>query len=187
MSLTTEMQGKIYDSLTDGYGQVQFFQDQVVILDDDKSSWDNAIFKVDSELFGEIQIVNRAIDDVKDAYNERFVGVGSCKSDLFWVAYNYDDVEDEYDLVCAKINGNGYTDLMNQLGEDLPGGNLVGVGSTFFYWVLPSANGVGGIGVLTTSPTNAITGAEQGTTNSFEHNADTFRFGFEPKNYYGLK
>ena len=52
MSLTTEMQGKIYDSLTDGYGQVQFFQDQVVILDDDKSSWDNDIFKVDSELFG---------------------------------------------------------------------------------------------------------------------------------------
>jgi len=187
MSLTTEMQEKIYKSLDDGYGQVKFFQDQVVILDDDKSTWDNAIFKVDSELFGEIQLVNRAIDDVKDAYNERFVGVGSCKSDLFWVAYNYDDVEDEYDLVCAKINGNGYTDLMNQLGEDLPGGNLVGVGSTFFYWVLPSSNGIGGLGILTTSPTNAVTGAEQGTTDSFEHNADTFRFGFEPKNYYGLK
>ena len=74
MSLTTEMQQKIYDSLDDAYGQVKFFQDQVVLLDNDKSSWDNAIFKVDSELFGEIQIVNRAIDDVKDAYNERFVG-----------------------------------------------------------------------------------------------------------------
>ena len=121
MSLTTEMQQKIFESLDDGYGQVKFFQDQVIQLDNDKSDWDNAIFKLDSELFGEIQIVNRAIDDVKDAYNERFVGVGSCKSDLFWVAYNYDDVEDEYDLVCAKINGNGYTDLMNQLGEDLPG------------------------------------------------------------------
>ena len=187
MSLTTEMQGKIYASLDDGYTQVKFFQDQVVILDDDKSSWDNAIFKLDSELFGEIQIVNRAIDDVKDAYSERLSGVGSCKSDLFWVAYNYDSTEDEYDLVCAKLNGNGYTDLMAQLGEDLPGGNLVGVGSTFFYWVLPSANGVGGIGVLTTSPTNAVTGAEQGTTNSFTHDADTWRFGFEPKNYYGLK
>ena len=186
MSLTTEMQGKIYDSLTDGYTQVKFFQDQVVILDDEKSSWDNAIFKLDSELFGEIQIVNRAIDDVKDAYDARLSGVGSCKSDLFWLAYDYDNVEDEYQFVCAKINGNGYTDLMAQLGEDL-GGNLVGVGSTFFYYILPSSNGIGGIGILTTSPTNAVTGAEQGTTNSFTHDENTFRFGFEPKNYYGLK
>lgn len=74
MSLTTEMQGKIYQSLDDGYSQVKFFQDQVVLLDNDKSDWDNAIFKLDSELFGEIQLVNRAIDDVKDAYSVRFTG-----------------------------------------------------------------------------------------------------------------
>ena len=187
MSLTTAMQEKVYEDLNTQYEQIGFFQDQVVIVDDEKKTWDTAIEALDGNLLGQIEIVNRAIDDVKDAYGARQSGVGSCRSDLFWLAYNYDSTEDEYDLVCAKINGNGYTDLMAQLGEDLPGGNLVGVGSTFFYWVLPSANGVGGIGVLTTSPTNAITGAEQGTTNSFEHNADTFRFGFEPKNYYGLK
>jgi len=192
MSLTTEMQEKIYKSLDDAYSQVKFFQDEVVLLDNDKSGWDQAIFKVDSQLFGEIQIVNRAIDDVKDAYNDRLSGVGSCKSDLFWLAYNYDSIEDEYDLVCAKINGNGYTDLISQLGADYPSANLVGesaagIASTFFYYILPSANGVGGIGVLTTSPTNAVTGAEQGTTDSFTHDENTFRFGFEPKNYYGLK
>ena len=196
MSLTTEMQQKIYDSLDNAHGQVKFLQDQVVLLDDDKSGWDNAIFKVDSELYGEIQIVNRAIDDVKDAYNARLSGVGSCKSDLFWLAYNYDTVEDEYDLVCCKINGNGYTDLIAQLGRDYPSANLVGewedddgvgIASTFFYYILPSSNGIGGIGVLTTSPTNSVTGAEQGTTDSFTHDADTWRFGFEPKNYYGLK
>ena len=59
MSLTTEMQGKIYASLNNAYEQVEFFQDEVVLLDNDKSDWDNAIFKVDSELYGEIQIVNR--------------------------------------------------------------------------------------------------------------------------------
>ena len=69
MSLTTEMQQKIFESLDDGYGLVKFFQDSVIQLDNDKSDWDNAIFKVDSELYGEIQIVNRAIDDVKDAYS----------------------------------------------------------------------------------------------------------------------
>ena len=157
MSLTTAMQEKVYEDLNTQYEQIGFFQDQVVIVDDEKKTWDTAIEALDGNLLGQIEIVNRAIDDVKDAYGARQSGVGSCRSDLFWLAYNYDSTEDDYDLVCSKINGNGYTDLMAQLGEDLPGGNLVGVGSTFFYWVLPSANGVGGIGVLTTSPTNAIT------------------------------
>ena len=185
MSLTTEMQQKIFESLDDGYGQVKFFQDSVIQLDNDKSDWDNAIFKVDSELFGEIQIVNRAIDDVKDAYQVHFTGVTSCRSDLFWVATNHDitSTPSLWNFVCVKLNENGYTQMMNQLAEDFPGGNLVGVGSTFFYYLDPSD----AVGLVTTSPTNAVTGAEQGTTNSFTHDADTFRFGFAPKNYYGLK
>ena len=185
MSLTTEMQGKIYASLNDGYNQVKFFQDQVVILDDDKSSWDNAIFKVDSELFGEIQIVNRAIDDVKDAYQDHFTGVTSCRSDLIWVATNHNTspTPSLWNFVCVKLNENGYTQMMNQLAKDFPGGNLVGVNSEFFYYLDPS----NAVGLVTTSPTNAVTGAEQGTTPSYTHDADTFRFGFAPKNYYGLK
>ena len=185
MSLTTEMQQKIFESLDDGYGQVKFFQDSVIQLDNDKSDWDNAIFKVDSELFGEIQIVNRAIDDVKDAYQDHFTGVTSCRSDLIWVATNHNTspTPSLWNFVCVKLNENGYTPMMNQLAEDFPGGNLVGVGSTFFYYLDPSD----AVGLVTTSPTNAVTGAEQGTTNSFTHDADTFRFGFAPKNYYGLK
>ena len=182
MSLTTEMQEKIYQSLDDGYSQVKFFQDQVVMLDGEKSTWDNAISKLDGELFGEIQIVNRAIDDVKDAYQDHFTGVTSCRSDLIWVATNY-SLSNLWNFVCVKLNENGYTEMMNQLAEDFPGGNLVGVGSTFFYYLDPSD----AIGLVTTSPTNAVTGAEQGTTNSFTHDADTFRLGFAPKNYYGLK
>ena len=185
MSLTTEMQQKIFESLNNAYEQVEFFQDEVVLLDNDKSDWDNAIFKVDSELFGEIQIVNRAIDDVKDAYQDHFTGVTSCRSDLFWMAVDKNTAGDlQYQMLCVKLNPNGYTDIV----EKCPiSGNLVGInpstgiGSTFFYYLDPSS------GILTTSPTNAVTGAEQGTTDSFEHNADTFRFGFAPKNYYGLK
>jgi hypothetical protein len=180
MSLTTEMQQKIFESLDDGYTQVKFFQDDVVVLDNDKSDWDNAIFKLDSELFGEIQIVNRAIDDVKDAYAPRFSGVNSCRSDLFWMATNLNDAPTPslYTFSAVALNENGYTDIVEQLS-----GNLVGVGSTFFYYLDPS----NAVGLVTTSPTNAVTGAEQGTTNSFTHDAATFRFGFAPKNYYGLK
>ena len=180
MSLTTEMQQKIFESLDDGYGQVKFFQDSVIQLDNDKSDWDNAIFKVDSELFEEIQLVNRAIDDVKDAYNVRFSGVNSCRSDLFWMAtnLNYAPTPILYTFQAVELNENGYTGIVEQLS-----GNLVGVGSTFFYYLDPS----NAVGLVTTSPTNAGTGAEQGTTPSYTHDADTFRFGFAPKNYYGLK
>jgi len=198
MGLGKEMQDRIIKSLDDQYGQVGFFQDQVILVDDEKKIWDTAIESLDSDLLGQIEIVNRAIDDVKDAYDARQSGVGSCRSDLFWLAYNVenDGSGDEYDFVCCKINGNGYTDLLAQLGKDYPSANLVGekegddgvgIASTFFYYILPSSNGSGGIGVLTTSPTNATTGAEQGTTDSFTHDENTFRFGFEPKNYYGLR
>ena len=186
MSLTTEMQQKIYESLDDAYSQVQFFQDQVVLLDNDKSGWDNAIFKLDSELYGEIQLVNRAIDDVKDAYNVRFTGVNSCRSDLFWMATNLNDAPTPnlYTFTAVALNENGYTDIVEKLGGNLVGVDAAtGIGSTFFYYLDPS----NAVGLLTTSPTNAVTGAEQGTTNSFTHDADTFRFGFAPKNYYGLK
>jgi hypothetical protein len=181
MSLTTEMQQKIFESLDDGYTQVKFFQDEVVVLDNDKSDWDNAIFKLDSELFGEIQIVNRAIDDVKDAYEVRFTGVNSCRSDLFWMmtGINSSPTPKKVTFKAVALNGNGYT-----ADVEAGGGNVLGSGVTFFHYIDPAT------GILTTSPTNAVTGAEQGVSPYppyFTHDADTFRFGFAPKNYYGLK
>ena len=58
MSITTDMIAKVYDDLTTQYNQFEFFKDQIVIVDDEKSSWDNAIRKLDGELLGEIEIVN---------------------------------------------------------------------------------------------------------------------------------
>ena len=43
MGLGTEMQGRIYQSLDEQYGQIGYFQDQVVIVDDEKKIWDTAI------------------------------------------------------------------------------------------------------------------------------------------------
>ena len=86
MGLGEEMQDRIYQSLNEQYGQVGFFQDQVVIVDDEKKTWDTAIEALDANLLGLIEVVNRAIDDVKDAYLDHFTGITSCRSDLFWVA-----------------------------------------------------------------------------------------------------
>ena len=181
MSITTDMIAKVYDDLTTQYNQVEFFQDQVVIIDDEKSSWDNAIKKLDGELLGEIQLVNRAIDDVKDAYDVRFTGVNSCRSDLFWMmtGINSSPTPKLVTFKAVAINGNGYT-----ADVEAGGGNVLGAGVTFFHYINPAT------GFLTTSPTNAITGAEQGVSPYppyFTHDADTFRFGFAPKNYYGIK
>jgi len=181
MSLTREMQQKIYESLNDANTQVKFLQDQVLLLDNEKSDWDNAISKVDGELFGEIQLVNRAIDDVKDAYSVRFTGVNSCRSNLFWMmtGINSSPTPKQLTFKAVELNENGYTDVV-----EAGGGNVLGVGVTFFHYLDPAS------GILTTSPTNAVTGAEQGVSPYppyFTHDADTYRFGSEPKNYYGLK
>ena len=42
--LSKDIKDGISDSLKDSFDSVRFFQDQVVILDDKKSKWDNAIF-----------------------------------------------------------------------------------------------------------------------------------------------
>ena len=201
MSLSTEMQQKIYDNLNEQYGQVGYFQDQVVIVDNEKRRWDTAIEALDGNLLGQIEVVNRAIDDVKDAYLDHFTGITSCRSDLFWVAKNVDtdsggswngsfSALNRFTFECVQLNPNGYTDVIKNMS-----GNLVGIASTYFWYLVPLG---GGVGILTTSPTNAITGAEQtpktgneeqgGGFPYFEHHtADTFRFGFDPKNYYGIK
>ena len=182
MGLGTEMQGRIYQSLDEQYGQVGYFQDQVVIVDDEKKIWDTAIESLDANLLGQIQVVNRAIDDVKDAYSVRFTGVNSCRSDLFWMmtGINSSPTPKEVTFKAVALNPNGYTADV----ESEPTGNVIGAGVTFFHYIDPAT------GILTTSPTNATTGAEQGVSPYppyFTHDADTFRFGFAPKNYYGIK
>ena len=172
MSIGTEIVERTRKTIQDKLEQIEYFQDQIVIVDDQKSLYDQAIFRLDNNILGEIQIVNRALDDVKDAYSVRFSGVNSCRSDLIWMATNWNKAPTPNQLTfqAVALNENGYTGIMAQIAKDNPGGNVVGLGSTFFYYIDPSS------GILTTSPTNAVSGAEQGTTDSFEHDGDTFRF-----------
>ena len=181
MGLGKEMQDRIYQSLDESYGQVGYFQDQVIIVDDEKKIWDTAIESLDGNLLGQIEIVNRAIDDVKDAYSVRFTGVNSCRSDLFWMmtGINSSPTPKEVTFKAVALNEKGYT-----ADVEAGGGNVLGSGVTFFHYLDPAT------GILTTSPTNAVTGAEQGVSPYppyYTHDADTFRFGFAPKNYYGIK
>ena len=155
--LSKDIKDAISDSLQESFDSIRFFQDQVVILDDKKSKWDNAIFKLDNEILGEIEIVNRALDDVKDAYQDRIVS--GCRTDMFWMLTNVNTAgdDDEYSFRCTKLNGRGYTEIVH---------DVVGIDSTHFYMLEPGASSVSGI---TTRP---LTGDE---------------FGFDPRNYFGIK
>ena len=181
MGLSTDIVNSISDRLQDVYQQIEFFQDQIVIIDDAKSTWDNAIYKIENQLMGEIEIVNRAIDDVKDAYDVRFSGVNSCRSDLFWMLTNWNKAPTP-NLMTFKavaLNGDGYADVVAEGGGNMVGVDpLTGIGNSWFYYLDPATAG------LTSAPTNAKTGAEQ-SDRGWDEN--TYRFGFAPKSYYGIK
>ena len=144
--LSKDIKDAISDSLKDSFDSVRFFQDQVVILDDKKSKWDNAIFKLDNEILGEIEIVNRAIDDVKDAYQDRIVS--GCRTDMFWMLTDMNTAGDtEWTFRCTKLNGRGYTEIVH---------DVVGIDSTHFFMLEPGSTSASGI---TTRP---LTGDEFG-------------------------
>ena len=166
MSLTDEMKRKIYQSLDDGFTQVKFFQDQVVILDDEKASWDNAIFKIDKQIIGEIDVVNRAIEDVYDLYAQRLTGVTSCRSDLFWMIIDENENDDPYTILCVKVNPKGYTDIVR---------DRVGITSNVFHWINPATN------TSAIAPMNAAVAEELGM------DVNSLYMGMNPKNLYGLK
>ena len=111
MGLSEEMEDRMRKNLDEQYGQVGFLQDQVVLADDEKKLWDTAIESLDANLLGQIEVVNRAIDDVKDAYSVRFTGVTSCRSDLFWMmtGINSSPTPKIVTFKAVALNPNGYT------------------------------------------------------------------------------
>ena len=161
MSIGTEIVGRTRKTIQDKLEQIEYFQDQIVIIDDEKSLYDQAIFRLDNDLLGEIQVVNRALDDVKDAYQDR-ISVG-CRTDLFWRVTGFTegsgDDDDSYQFTCTKLAAGGY--------------EQVGVGTSVL--ILNPATDT-----LAQYPLNEYNSEQEGTPQrSF--------FGFDPRNFYGLK
>ena len=158
MSIGTEIVGRTRKTIQEKLEQIEFFQDQIVLVDDQKSLYDQAIFRLDNDLLGEIQIVNRALDDVKDAYQDR-ISVG-CRTDLFWRVSGFTaGTPDQYAFTCTKLSAGGY--------------EQVGIGTSVL--ILNPATDA-----LAQFPLNEYNSEQEGTPQrSF--------FGFDPRNFYGLK
>ena len=159
MSIGTEIVGRTRKTIQDKLEQIEFFQDQIVLVDDQKSLYDQAIFRLDNDLLGEIQIVNRALDDVKDAYQDR-ISVG-CRTDLFWrvTGYNPTPTPDQYTFTCTKLSAGGY--------------EQVGIG-TSVRMLNPATDS------LVDFPLDTYGDQQEGRPQASY-------FGFDPRNFYGLK
>jgi hypothetical protein len=100
--------------------QIGFIQDEIVIADDDKSFYDEAIEKIERHIFEAIEDVHRSFDDIQTAYQNRIDS--GCRTDLFWRYVGYEDpigerVTKRYNFRCTKLTATPYA-------------NNVGIGTT---------------------------------------------------------
>ena len=164
MALASKLFSQAGEDLQQALESIDDLQSRVVIIDNDKLPYDQAIAKLDKDLLDQCNEVNVSFNNVETAYNNRLAS--GCKTDLFWrvTAINSSVTPTEYSLVCAKLSGGGYPALTK--------GGVVGLGSTVAF--LESNGGI------TTYPCNFRQEQIDG-----RHEASYF--GFDPRNYYGLK
>ena len=164
MALASKLFSQASEDLQTSLEAIDDLQSTVVIYDNDKLPYDQGIYKLDQDLLDQCNEVNEAFNDVETAYNNRLAS--GCKTDLFWrvTQINSSVSPVEYSLVCTKLSGGGYTALTK--------GGVVGLGSTVAF--LETNGGI------TTYPCNA-------RFDETFNRPEASLFGFNPRNYYGLK
>jgi len=173
MGLSTDISINANKSIQVALEQIEFFQDQVVILDNEKVPYDESIRRLDANLLEQTNVVNRAFNDVETAYQDRIDATPSCRSDLFWRVININGSVDpvDYDLECTKLTPGGYTKKTDfwYPAEDAPGETQY-FGDTVIL-LRPNES-------LEIFPINFQNERGLGVG---------YTFGFDPRNYYGLK
>ena len=108
MALASKLFSQAGEDLQQALQSIDDLQSRVVIIDNDKLPYDQAIAKLDKDLLDQCNEVNVSFNNVETAYNDRIVGV--CKTDMFWrvTAINSSVTPTEYSLVCTKLTGGGY-------------------------------------------------------------------------------
>ena len=90
--------------------QIGFVQDEIVIADDDKSFYDEAIEKIERHVFEQIEDVNRSFADVQTAYQDRIDS--PCRTDLFWRYVGFSSQpQDQYFFTCTKLKVTPYNNV----------------------------------------------------------------------------
>ena len=170
MALASKLFAQSGEDLQVALESIDDLQSRVVIIDNDKLPYDQAINKLDKDLFDQCIDVNRAFGVVETAYQDRIDN--GCRSDLFWRIIDINDVvgdETEYTLLCTKLSGGGYpqkTDFKFPSSED---------DDNYFGNTLIVLRPDGNKQIFPINNQNA------------RSIGFGYTFGFEPRNYYGLK
>ena len=168
MSLATKLFKQSGEDLQVALESIADLQDRVIVVDNDKLPYDQAIKKLDKDLFDQCLDVNKAFGVVETAYYDR---IPTCRSNLFWRITNINDLVSptEYSLVCTKLAGGGYTEktdfkFPSSEDDDNYFGNTV---------ILLRPDGSNEVFPINSQNARGL--------------AVGHTFGFEPRNYYGIK
>jgi len=170
MALASKLFAQSGEDLQVALESIDDLQSRVVIVDNDKLPYDQAIEKLDQDLFDQCLEVNKAFGVVETAYQDRIDD--GCRSDLFWRVVNIDHPagggNDEYVLKCTRITAGGYP--INTL-SNAETGSEAGIATCRI--LRPN-------GSIQDFPLNNASQAALSIGYGYT-------FGFEPRNYYGLK
>ena len=125
MTLSENIIKDITKKLEEKNTNIDFFRDQILTVDAEKSQYDNAINILDNNLLSKIEEVNNTLYDTKDAYQDR-INVG-CRTDLFWRIVGFSTgitpFDDTYTLKCTKLSLQSYETIAS---------GIVGTGDTSY-------------------------------------------------------
>ena len=173
--LSTNLQKRAQEDIDFKFQNIEALQTTILELDDQKLLYDQGIVKIEKQVLEDLNVVNRAFDDVSNAYQDAVDS--DCVSDLFWRVVDFQASggadPDDYTLECTRLNGLGYQPTDRNLRSSS------GIGSTVAY--------VGVTGIVSFYPIN------QTFSNIFEEEYNTADiitdpyFGLDRRNRYGLK
>lgn len=173
--LSTELINKANEDIEFRKANLNHLQNKIVTLDGiDKTLYDQGIVKIETDLLGDIENVNRGFADVSNAYQDRIDS--GCRTDLFWrlVGFNSSSSPVSYNLECTKLNSGGYSLTTSSIASQDEGDDPIGLGASVGY--------VGATGIVTYYPANSNFEGDPGAGV-----VDDPYFGFDRRNRYGLK
>lgn len=107
--LSTELIADVTEKIEQKYTNIQYFQDQVVIIDNEKSMYDQGIIALDTDVYNAIEDLNDSFVGVQSAYQDR-INVG-CRTDMFWRVVGFSTVTGNYTVGVTQLTGIGYSSV----------------------------------------------------------------------------
>ena len=80
--LSTNLQKRAQEDIDFKFQNIEALQTTILELDDQKLLYDQGIVKIEKQVLEDLNVVNRAFDDVSNAYQDAIDS--DCVSDLFW-------------------------------------------------------------------------------------------------------